>query len=241
MQKQKQAFLGCSTIIIIVISLFVWLYFFACEKKEEVLKVDTATRNTISNGIINYHLKNSNYIVYMRLNRMKITNVVGAFSIQKDEYSVPEKKDGYDVAFNFQINNPYDKQLLVPIPQRFNVMVEDNNENFATNTYLPKWQKYYEIGSDVTDTVGNNVVYVYDKQNENGLYRDYKLLFQPKETKEFKIKFGTISRKYKRLILTGFDLTYYNPKDTLNDGVGIIIDIDKQTIEGTINIDNKNN
>lgn len=216
------------SILLVLISL---LYLQCNEKKENNLeKEENIIVNTIDSlGVISYHLPNSEYTVRIKLNGIKVTEISDAFSIKKDEYSVPTKKNGYLFEFNFLVRNPYEHELMIPVPDYFKINVENKND-FAKKTLYDKTCGCYIIGTtEVTNLEDKKIYQIADGECES---RNC-ITFKPNEIKEFKVKFDEpILEDYREIIITGFNLKWIRPNtkyDKLGD-VGLVLDVDKELI-----------
>ena len=207
--------------------------FFQCgsdKKKVETTGEITAQNSLDSLGIISYHLSNSDYTVKMRLSGINTKKVKNAFSIREDEYSVPIKKDGYLVNLNFRVNNQYNKQIMIPIPNYFEIS-DGVDENFSTDTlYSRSCQCYITNSTSITNLDGKELYSISDGKCGNS--RNC-IIFNPNETKEFIIKFDDpIIETQKKLLLFGFDLYWDNPNRRGKTDVGIMLDIEEEIING---------
>lgn len=217
------------TLIIIFISSFLYQCNSNDKKSNESNKVES--RNSMdSTGVISYRLKDSDRIIKMRLSDMKIEKITDAFSIKKDEYAVPVKKDGYLLSVNFRVNNPYDEELMLPIPNYFSLT--NGKDDFFVDKPLFSKSCYCDIigSSEVTNLKGEKLYAIRD--GECGDSR-YCMAFKPKETKEFIVEFDTpILEDQTELMLFGFDMYWSNPNRSGSSDVGLILDIEKETIMG---------
>ncbi|MBL4653648.1 MAG: hypothetical protein JKY53_12420 [Flavobacteriales bacterium] len=218
----------------ILIAIFI-LSLFQCgssEKKEESVSetlVEGNTNSIDSLGVISCHLKNSDYVVKMKISGVEKKVWEEAFSFQEDEYSVPVKKNGYDLKIKFKVNNPYDKELMIPIPHNFSLTFEDYE--FMDDQYYSKSCSCNAWGSrGVTNNEGVDLYKLTDGQCGDGLRC---IKFEPQETKEFIVRFTQIIHEsQKQVILIGFGLEWKNPKWTFPADVGMKIDVEKNTFLG---------
>ena len=217
------------TLIIIFIASFLYQCNSNDKKNTEAIKVE-AKNLMDSTGIISYHLRDSDRVIRMRLSDMKTEKVDNAFSIKKDEYTTPTKKNGYLLSINFRVNNPYDEELVLPIPNYFSLT--NGKDDFFTSKSLFSKSCYCNIigSSEITNQEGEQLYSISD--GECGGSR-YCMAFKPKETKEFIIKFDQpILESQNELMLFGFDLYWSNPNRRGRTDVGLILDIEKGIIKG---------
>ena len=164
----------------------------------------------------------------MRLSGISTEKVKDAFSIKEDDYSVPVKKDGYLLTLNFRINNPYEKELMIPIPNYFSV--SNGTDNFFSEKPIFSKSCYCHIigTSEITNLDGKKLYEISDGECGNTRYC---MIFKSNETKEFTIKFEKpIIESEKELLLFGFNLYWKNPNRSGRTDVGIVLDIEKETI-----------
>ncbi|WP_075604061.1 hypothetical protein [Saccharicrinis aurantiacus] len=191
----------------------------------------TAYLNSMDSlGIIKYHLKDSEYIIKMRVSGLVKTNVKKAFSIKADTYSVPEKKDGYMLTVQFEVANPYEKELMIPIPDYFG-LTTNNDKSFAKKTVYSKSCARHIINTtNITDDL-NQRLYELTKEKCNNKYC---ILFKPLESKQFRIHFDEAIIESESIVaLLGFNLFWNDPNCTYKKDVGIVIDTEKEQILGT--------
>lgn len=223
----KSKTINFSLILIVTISLL------RCnsEKKKTEKTIESKLKNSMDSlGIISYHLKDSDYVIRMRLSGMNSKKVEKAFSIKEDEYSMPIKKDGYQLELNFRINNPYEKELMIPIPNYFSI--SNSKDKFFSEKPLFSKSCYCDIigSSEITNLDGKKLYQISDGECGNTRYC---LIFKPNETKEFIIKFDQpILESEKELLLFGFDLHWDNPNNLYRTDLGMILDIKNETIKG---------
>lgn len=181
-------------------------------------------------GVIYYHLRESEYVIKMQISGLQKTVIEDAFSIKADAYSVPVKKKGYLLDINFVIKNPYDKELIIPIPSYF-ALTTENDSTFANKTIFSKSCMCNIINT--TDITGINGKKLYEISDENcGVERNC-VKFNPEDVKEFTIHFSEpILESEKDIILIGFEL-YWNDSNYLyRKDKGIVIDTENKLIKG---------
>lgn len=173
---------------------------------------------------LNHNLSHSNYFYPIEISNIDFEMVKNAFTIKEEQYSVSKPIDGLNLIVKYKMTNPYDKEMVVPIPDYFYITADDIQSN-TTNSFYSKGDRCYMIGGAELTYKGKKLYEIYDERIENG----YGLKFKPKESKEFKITFDhPINCNMSKLALIGF-----SEKDngtTNRIGSGVEIDVKSKTI-----------
>lgn len=184
-----------------------------------------------STATFNYNLPGSEYNFEVTLSDIKIFPAKNAFEIKTDEYTPPVKQDGYDLQFSFSMTNPYDKEMICPVPDNFYVA------NIVDSFFSERKMWRHSCGCDVNDIThvtvedGRDLKDITSKRGcGNTSY--YCFTFQPNETKIFRVKFlYPILGSVKKLLLAGFDRTEREGKKNYYEKCWII-DVDAKSFVG---------
>lgn len=179
---------------------------------------------------LDYSLPQSGYHVKIKITSISTKISKKAFITRADQYSVPEKADGYFLILTFSITSPYDHELMVPVPDYFYITSE-NGEWFSASTTWHK-QCHCEIDNS-TDVMTLQGKRLYEISEEKCGYDNYCVKFKAQETKEFKIKFtDAILGSVRKLVFNGFNIGWNNPSYTVKQDKGLIVDVDARKIVG---------
>ena len=186
--------------------------------------------NPIDYSEIEYTLPKSNYIYKIKIIEIETKIQKDAFITKEDEYSVPEKVDGYYLTLKIAMTNPYEKEMMVPIPDYYYITSE-NGEWFSPSTTNHK-ECHCKIdnSTNITNAKGKEL---YEISEGKCGYSNFCLKFNPKETKEFNIEFtDPIFGKVRKIAFNGFRMKWNNPSYTREQDKALIIDVDNKKIIG---------
>ncbi len=192
--------------------------------------VETIPSVPVDYSDFDYTLPQSNYSYKIKITDIETKITKEAFTTKTDEYSVPKKVDGYFLTIKFAITNPYDKEMMVPVPDYYYI-TSANGEWFSSSTTNHR-ECHCQIDNStkVTNFKGKELWQI---SEERCGYDDYCFKFLPNETKEFKINFtDPIFGEVKKIAFNGFGLKWSNPSYTKEQDKGLIIDIDNKKIIG---------
>ncbi len=180
-----------------------------------------------------YALPQSNYTYKIKITDIETKISKDAFTTKADEYSVPENVDGYFLTIKFAMTNPYDKEMMAPVPDYYYI-TSANGEWFSSSTTNHReCHCQIENSTKVTNLKGKELWQI--SEGRCG-YNDHCFKFLPNETKEFKISFtDPIFGEVKKIAFNGFGLKWNNPSYTREQDKGLIIDIDNKKIIGEKN------
>lgn len=201
----------------------------ALEKTNKILSDSTVDYSEIA-----YSLPNSKYVYNVKITGIETKISKGAFSKKADDYAVPEKVDGYFLTIKFAMTNPYDKEMIAPV-SRYYYITSANGEWFTSSTTNHR-QCHCSINNstEVSTLKGQRLDEL--PYERCGSTFDYCFKFQPKETKEFKIKFtDPIYGDVRKIAFNGFGLECDNPSYTRKQDKALIIDVDKKKVIGEKN------
>ncbi len=220
-------------------------YIYALSKDESLTKEDVKLRleeygnhdsmndflsEVIDYSSFDYKLRNSEYAMKVQITSIETEEVEGAFEKKADEYSVPEKVSGYLLSVHYELTNPHDKELMIPIPNYASI-TSTRDEFFSGSTvYNRDCQCDIDNSTEMTDEKGRKLYEIRDGECGSS---HYCMIFQPGETKSFIINFtDPIYSEVKRLVFKSFNLEWDSPESTSPRDRGIIIDIDKKAVVG---------
>jgi hypothetical protein len=179
---------------------------------------------------VDYQLPQSGYTVKIKITKINTKVSKHVFSTKAEQYAVAKKVDGYFLAVRFMVTNPYDHEMMIPVPDYFYITAE-NSEWFSSSTTYHK-QCHCDIDNS-TEVLTANGKNLYQVSEGRCVYNNYCIKFKAKESKEFKINFtDPILGSVKKLAFNGFDIRWNNPNYTVEQDKGLIIDMDKKVIVG---------
>ena len=175
-----------------------------------------------------YNLPESNYFFPVEITEIITTPAIGAFP-NADPYSTAEKKeDAYSLKIKFKITNPYQEELLAPIPDYFWISPTIDTPFTKSTTFLKSCQCQIDNGTEVTDPKRREISKL---PSESCSDNKRCLRFKPEETKEFIITFDDpIRSEIRELIFFGFDRI--NPKKDAyrRNELVFVLDIDQKKV-----------
>lgn len=218
------------------------LIFIGCSSSTEQESVDTQVESEvvplnqepIDLSVFDYILPKSDYVFKIKVTDIDTTLVKDAFTLKADEYSAPEKVDGYYLSIRFSMTNPYGKEMMAPVPDYFYISSLKEDEWFTESTTYHRGCKCeIDNQTDITTDQGEEL---YNVSEGKCGYDDYCLRYQSGETKEFILNFTSpIYGKVKNLIFWGFDRKWKNPGPPVIDKDNVlVIDIEKEELTGEV-------
>lgn len=173
------------------------------------------------------HYLDSDYAFDIKITNIKVVEHKGAFEVQKEKFGIPEKINGNSIVIDFDITNPYSRDMRIPFPEYFQIASNDF-DGLKGFGYSRRNDTYVDFAEIIENDKGILL-------NKLGEYLSTKLNidFKPYETKSFVIKFtepfpSTIkkvlfigfNKEFKDLESGGFDLWEY----------GLLIDLKNKKI-----------
>jgi hypothetical protein len=221
------------------------LFFVSCGSSSDnksstptIETTDQAVRDTVPPAPIDYSsfdykLPQSNYSYKVKITGIETKVVKDAFTTKADDYSIPKKVDGYYLTIKFSLTNPYDREMMAPVPDYFYISSYNKKEWFSgSTTYHRDCQCDIDNSTKVTTDKG---VELYNVSEGKCGYDDYCLRYKPNETKDFIINFtDPVFGEVRKLVFCGFDRKWKNPENTRDRDIASIIDIDKLEVTGDI-------
>jgi hypothetical protein len=170
------------------------------EPAQEKKKFEYVTGNSNTLSTFKNNLMESDYYYDAEITELLLDTQKRAFEVKADEYSEATYQDGLKFSFIFKYTNPYDKAMIVPIPESFFLTV-DGSTNYGSYS---KGCHCDILGyGKVTTSKGKDLSDVYDERLE-GSY-PYGFKFKAKETKAFKVTFDNIlSLDLNKILMLGF-------------------------------------
>lgn len=201
--------------------------------KSEALKVPVVEHKPIilSNELVDYstfdyNLPQSDYSYKIKITDIETRVAKDAFTTKADEYSVPKKVDGYFLVVSFSMTNPYDKEMMAPVPDYFYIS-SINDERFS-NSILHSRSCGCTIdnSTQVTDDKGNELSKISEAKCGNS---DHCVTFKPKETRNFVVNFtDPVFGHIKVLVFWGFNRHWAKPEFNWSKESALIVDIEKK-------------
>ena len=182
-------------------------------------------------AVCDYKLPGSNYTFRIIVGGIKTDPLKDVFNIKPDEYSPAEKKDGYELSFTYSITNPYEKELICPLPTSFYIAAA--NKKFFSNSVT--WSTACECDVNRSTTIkpddGRGMENLSDP-GECGIYSQYCVAIKAGETRMFNVKFDDpIIASQKTLLLWGFSRSEKTNRKIPYDKCWIV-DIDRKEFTG---------
>jgi hypothetical protein len=193
------------------------------------MKTDTPILNLEE---LNYNLPQSNYTYKVKITAIRTKIKKNAYSTKTDEYAIPQSVDGYYLTIDFSIRNPYDKEMLAPIPEYFYIASPKKEFFTASTTYSKRCSCDLDNGTKLTTDKGKELWEINDGRCGNN---NYCIKFKPNEVKNFSLRFDDpIIITVKELIFCGFDLKWEDKntgyKYTNERDLGILINTETKEL-----------
>ena len=197
---------------------------------DTIITQEVTPTKPIDYSLIDYQLPKSEYIFQLKITGIETKIAKDAFTTQIDEYAIPKKVDGYFLTVIFTITNPYDQEMMAPIPDYYYITSLDGEWFSSSTTRSRKCHCDIDNSTEVTHSKGKELCEI--SEGKCG-YDDYCIKFTSKETKTFKVKFtDAVFGKVRKIAFNGFNLEWNNPSYTLAQDRALIIDIDAKKIVG---------
>lgn len=236
-KRKSNSQIGC--IVLIIIFLIIIFSLFPSKNKDTMVNTVTEIKDkrgriesdsTIDYSIMNYNLPDSEYIYKIRISKIETDIQKDVFETKEDNYSIPVKVDGYLLSLTVEITNPYDKQMMVPIPYYYKIT--SINDEYFTNSliYDTTYNCKVETSSKIKDNKGKELW-----KNNIGKCDGYGVnscvIFNPNETRSFIISFT------EPIIFSSTELIFidFTVIPDFKKGLrpkGIIIDTNKKKVTG---------
>lgn len=197
---------------------------------DTVAKQEAKPTKPIDYSLIDYQLPKSEYVFKVKITGIETKIAKDAFTTQTDEYAIPKKVDGYFLTVLFTITNPYDHEMIAPIPDYYYISSANGEWFSASTTYHRKCHCDIDNSTELTTLKGKRL---YDISEGKCGYDDYCIKLGPNESKTFKIKFtDAIFGSVRQIAFNGFNLEWNNPSYTVAQDNALIIDVDQKKIVG---------
>jgi hypothetical protein len=134
--------------------------------------------------IIKHNIPNSFYYYDVEITKVETVKIKNALKRQKEKFDVPVEIDGINLIVFYTIKNPYNKEMLVPVPDYFYITSDTFNESTENTIYHRSCKCYIDNSTTITYN-GKELYEVCDKKEEDS----YFFKFKPMESKEFKVFF----------------------------------------------------
>jgi hypothetical protein len=227
-----------------ILLVFLLISFSNCKKKKEKVqkekkvvekkiieeKIENNYTEPEDYSVIEYKLPESNYVFKIKIDNINTVLFKNSFETKSDLYSVSENEDGYKLSLDFNITNPYERSLTIPIPYYFYITSVDGKWFTSSTTRHKKCNCKINNSTKVTNEKGQELWKI--SEGTCGFSKNC-LTFKPNESKKFKIEFkDIIYGKIKKIAFHGFNLSWENPSYTKKQDKALIIDIEKKEIIG---------
>lgn len=191
---------------------------------------DTLQAKPIYYNSLKYPLSGSDYVYNVEITSIETKIAKGTFTTKKDDYSVPQDADGYYLKIKFSLTNPYEQEMMVPIPNYFYIS-STNKEFFSgSTTYSKSCSCQINNSTDVFNDKGKELWQF--SEGKCG-HSSYCVHFKPKETKNYILKFNDpIFGEVKRLWFWGFNRHWEREGSTSRRDLALIIDVDEGMVIG---------
>ncbi len=183
---------------------------------------------------IAYELPKSTFVYDVKIEDIQTTIVKKVFTAETEEYEIPkDKEDGYLLTIKYSITNPYNKEMMAPIPDYY--WISSANGEFFSSLTTGHRDCECQIANQHELTTLDNIEVSKLAEGTCG-FGDYCLRFKPNETKIFLVKFrNPIHWKIKELMFHSFGLKSQGERFTRETDMPLIIDIEKNAVVGVRN------
>lgn len=164
-----------------------------------------------------HNLPLSNYYYDIEITKVDCKKVKNAFEVTTNKYSAPRFIDGIIISIKYKMTNPYDNEMIVPIPDYYYITSSFFNAGTESTTFHRTCQCYIDNGTTLTYK-GEEMYQIYDRRIDNR----YCLTFKPKETKEFKVVFDDVRPEtIENITFIGFNENNGGTTNAIEKGVNI--------------------
>lgn len=183
---------------------------------------------------IEYNLPNSNYSYVVYIDTITTKVAKNAFETKDDEYSVPRKVDGYYLTVQIAITNPYDKEMMAPVPDYYYITTPVKKYFSASTT------RHRNCACEI-----NNSTKMFTEKGVelwkivNGKCGGEPCVkFNANETKRFKILFSDpIYGEVRELVFWGFNKKLKKQGTNRDRDIGLLINVDEGRVISTHTFD----
>ncbi|WP_281233822.1 hypothetical protein [Flavobacterium gelatinilyticum] len=239
-QKKKP---GCIITLIIFIAFLIWFFFKPSEKVNQNAEEKKTTelqqkindieadKDKIDYSNIKYSLPNSNYVYDVKIAGIKSNLIKDEFESKADEYSIAEKVDGYILSITLEFTNPYEKEMMAPIPNYYAITSLDKQYFSGSTTYSRSCGCNIDNSTKVEDIKGMELWKL--AEGKCGLGSNYCLRFKSGETKKILITFSDpIIITQKKIVFLAFNQKYKKEGSARDRDIGFVLNVDTGKVEG---------
>lgn len=210
--------------------LFLTLFAYACSDNVKTNEIVEEKQGIIYDTIdtdlskLRHNIRLSNYYYPIEISKIDFKRVKNAFTTKAEKYTVSKTLDGLKLIVTFKMTNPYNKEMVVPIPDYFYITADNLSSYTPDYTYSKSCRCDIDNGSTLTYK-GKELENIYDERIES----DYCLKFKSNEVKEFKVSFDNeVADNIIKLNFIGF--AYDKNGTTYHIESGIEIDVKSKSI-----------
>lgn len=211
------------------------------QKKEEIQSVEIEKTNSSSAEIIDdtdysyfkYKFPDSHYTFDVKITDINFKLTKNEFETKDDQYSVAKKVDGYVLSIFLEFTNPYDNEMMAPIPYYYEITSFDKQYFSHSTTYSRGCNCNIDNSVELKDSSGRELSRV--AEGSCGTSNDYCVKFKPKETKKISITFiDPIIITQKKLVFIGFSGTYKDVESIFDSDsdIGLVLNVETGKVEG---------
>lgn len=191
-------------------------------------KLDTTHYQPYDYSTFEYNLPESNYSYKVKITEIITKVAKKVFSVKADEYSVPTKVDGYFLTVKFSLTNPYNREMLAPLPDYFSISSRNKQWFSSSTTYHRDCQCDIDNSTKVFTDKG---LELYEVSEGKCGYDNYCIRYKPNETKNYMVSFtDPIYSGVRELLFFGFNRKWKNPERPSDRDIAFVIDVDKLKI-----------
>lgn len=238
--KQKT---GCLIVLFIVIVVLIWWLFKPGEKEDQNAKEKQKTElekkindleanaDNIDYSNIKYSFPNSNYVYDVKITDINSKLIKEEFESKADQYAIAEKVDGYILSITLEFTNPYEKEMMAPIPNYYAITSLDKQYFSGSTTYSRSCGCNIDNSTKVADIKGRELREL--SEGKCGFGSDYCIKFKAKETKKVIITFtDPIIVTQKKIVLIAFSQKYKEEGSTRDRDIGFVLNVETGKVQG---------
>lgn len=242
--NQEKPKSGCLIALILILIFFIW-WILSPNEKEELQKKEEIQQseldktkkkseeniNNIDYSNIKYTFPNSQYTFDVKITNIKSKLKKNEFESKDDEYSVAKKVDGYILSISLEFSNPYEKEMMAPIPNYYAITSLDKQYFSGSTTNSRSCGCNIDNSTEIKDSKGRDLWSI--AEGKCGIGNEYCIKFKPKETKSIIITFtDPIIITQKKIVFIAFSGTYKEVGSTRDRDIGLVLNVETGKVEG---------
>ncbi|NRS88947.1 uncharacterized protein YkvS [Flavobacterium sp. 7E] len=189
----------------LILNLLLILGLFSCGKEKKKIepnyKPASESNKYSETDFYNFkHYLDNDYAFDIKITNIRVIEQKDVFEVQKDKFSIPEKVNGNSIIIDFDITNPYSRDMQIPFPDYYQIGAKE----FSFPEYVVN--RGIEICVDNNTIIKDNKGVLLDKLGEYGSSNRVNVDFKSNETKSMQVEFpNPFPLTIEKIIFIAFD------------------------------------